>query len=170
VAVSFEILPGLPATGPYPEQFSRHGGTHREGFVVRVVPEFGEPWTGNFQGDGYAQRSAVFHHPDGRHLIVVARGVAYVVDPATRRLSDTFSCQLEEAIETDARVVLATGCEIIEVSPVGRWTSPQVSLDGIKDLRLDGDRVHASGWLAGDEPLRPIEIDLATHEVLSSAV
>ena len=45
----FEILTGLPGTGPWPEQFSATGlGTHSEGFVVRFVPDHGEAWIGNF--------------------------------------------------------------------------------------------------------------------------
>lgn len=36
----FRTLVGLPATGPWPEQFSATGrGTHREGFVVELNPE-----------------------------------------------------------------------------------------------------------------------------------
>ena len=170
VAASFEILPGLPATGPYPEQFSTHGGTHREGFVVRVVPGCGAPWVGNFQGNGSSFRSAVFPHPDGHRLIVIARGIAYIVDPDTRRLIEAFGCPLEEAIETQIGLILATCCEIIIVDAGGRWNSPRVALDGIKDLHFAGTRLTAKGWFAGDEPWKPIEIDVATHQVLASAI
>jgi hypothetical protein len=83
---TFEILAGLPATGPYPEQFSSDGrGTHQEGVVVRVSPPNGTPWIGNFQrgGSGF---SGAFPHPDGVSLIVIAGGEGYVVDPETRAL------------------------------------------------------------------------------------
>jgi hypothetical protein len=50
VVANFEVLPGLPAVGPYPEQFAPDGRpTHSEGFVVRILPRTCEAWIGNFQ-------------------------------------------------------------------------------------------------------------------------
>jgi hypothetical protein len=68
MAPSFELLAGLPGDGPYPEQFTVMGGTHREGFVVRVIPDRASPWVGNIQ-PGYLAVTRVVPHPDGRTLL-----------------------------------------------------------------------------------------------------
>src|SRR5437879_2745089 len=68
----FRVLPGLPTSGPWPEQFSSTGqGMHREGFVVEFSPEGKPPWVGNFQ-PGMTGYSAVLQHLDGTSLIVIA--------------------------------------------------------------------------------------------------
>ena len=79
MAANFEVLPGLPAVGPYPEQFAPDGRpTHSEGLVVRVLPRKGEPWVGNFQR-GLSKLDAVLAHPNGNNVIVIAGGQAYEV-------------------------------------------------------------------------------------------
>lgn len=71
-----EVLPGLPPLGPPAEPFSANGmGTHSEGFVVRFVPEFGSPWTGNVQ-PGLGDASGVFNHPNGRDIMGLSMGWA----------------------------------------------------------------------------------------------
>jgi len=171
VAPRFEILAGLPGTGSYPEQFSTHGETYREGFVVRIIPAVGEPWVGNFQPFSRSPYlSAVFSHPDRSNLVVVAGGTAYLVDPETRNLLDIVGRCVREGVESIGRLALATDSTIIVLDRNGQWVSPPVACDGIQDLQLVGDRLTATGWFADDEPSSPIEIDLSTRQVLSSAL
>ncbi|MGO9227828.1 MAG: hypothetical protein ACLQKA_01260 [Bryobacteraceae bacterium] len=60
----FRVLPGLPATGPWPEQSSASNrGTRRGGFVVEFSPAEKPTWAGNFQ-PGAARYSAVLPHFD----------------------------------------------------------------------------------------------------------
>ena len=94
----FRVLPGLPATGDRPEQFSETGrGTHSEGFVVQFLPERNTPWVGNFQ-PGLNDYYSVLPLPGGSLLIVVAAGPAYVIDPDERRLLTTFGGQIDTAV------------------------------------------------------------------------
>lgn len=169
MAASFEILPGLPGTGRYPEQFSTHGGTHREGFVVRVRPADGEPWVGNFQPAYTSFLSAVLPHPDADALIVVSGGIAYVVDPATRRLLDGFGGAIRGAARDDRRLAFATDTEVILLEAGARWVSPRLAWDGIEELALVGDRLTAVGLDASDDTWRPIELDLRDRRVLQTA-
>ncbi len=94
----FRVLPGLPATGDWPEQFSATGrGTHREGFVVEFLPEKRPPWIGNFQ-PGLTPYHVVLPLPNGTSLIVIAGGQAYVIDPDERRLLTTVGGQIDAAL------------------------------------------------------------------------
>lgn len=81
----FEILPGLPGTGPVPEYFGNGRERYREGLVVRFRSTATESWVGNFQlGDGGDSR--VLIHPDGRTVVVIAYGFIYHIDPDSRLL------------------------------------------------------------------------------------
>lgn len=125
---SFEILPGLPGTGPFPEQFTMSGGTHREGFVVRFTADGGETWVGNFQrGFGGWYLSAAFEHPAMARFVVISGGQAYVVDPSTRACVETFGGNVREAVRDDQRLILATDTEAIVIEPSGRWVSERLA-------------------------------------------
>lgn len=167
---SFEILPGLPGTGPYPEQFTTHGGTHREGFVVRFSPEQGEPWIGNFQpGFGGQYLSGVFEHPDAKVFVVVSGGQAYVIDPDTRATVDTFGASIRVAVRDERRLIFGTDTDAIVVERSGRSFSPRLAWDGIADLELKADRLVGQGFDVLNDEWRPIEVDLTSHTVLKSA-
>src|SRR5690606_11352541 len=93
----FRELPGLPAYGPMPLQFSSTGqGAHREGFVVEFLPDTDECWVGNFQ-PGLSSYSGVIAHPDGRRVVVVAGGEAYIVAPHAKKVEEMFGGAIEFA-------------------------------------------------------------------------
>jgi hypothetical protein len=82
----FRILAGLPGSGDPPEQFTYGGkGTHTEGTVVEFLPNSVDFWIGNFQ-PAVGTFSGVVAHPDGHHVVVVAGGQGYVIEPTTRHL------------------------------------------------------------------------------------
>jgi hypothetical protein len=166
---TYEILPGLPGTGPYPEQFSTQGGTHREGFVVRFTSSEGESWVGNFQPYYRTYLSGVFSHPAGHNFVVLAYGQGYVVDPATRRLIEAVGPGLCAAAHDDSRLVLATDTEAIVIERGTRWVSERLAWDGIAALRIEGDRLVGQGRDALIDDFREIALDLQSHAVLKSA-
>ena len=141
---------------------------------MRVIPEHGEPWVGNFQPGG----GSVFKHPNGNVLVVVAGWQVYVVDANSRRLLWAFPesprCLAwvynPETLATDDALILATGTQIIVIGSDEPWVSPEVALWGIANLRLDGSRLTAKGWFDPDEPPWNIEIDIAARQVLASAL
>lgn len=166
---TYEILPGLPGTGPYPEQFSTQGGTHREGLVVRFTSCEGESWVGNFQPYFDSYLSGVFMHPDGATFVVVAGGQGYSVDPSTRRLVEVLGPGLCAEAHDDRRLALATDVEIIVLERDKQWVSERIAWDGTGKLAIDGDKLVGLGRDALSDAWRPIELDLQSHAVLRSA-
>src|SRR3954465_5234694 len=75
------VCAGLPAYGPlavpFPIEFGQLG---REGLVVEFQTEAGARWIGNFK-PGIGGVSQTVDHPDGRRVIVLSAGDAWVVDP-----------------------------------------------------------------------------------------
>jgi hypothetical protein len=168
MATRFEILPGLPGTGPRPEQFSATGhGTHSEGFVVRFLPEGSASWVGNFQG-GFGECNGVFVHPNGAHLIVVAAGQAYIVDPQSHTLLHHFGADFAAVVEVPElqALVFTNGLWFDAYDASGHlWRSQRVSWDGIRslsrsDLTLKGEAYSPFGgfW-------HPFSLDLASGRV-----
>lgn len=169
VSWTYDILPGLPGTGPYPEQFSTHGGTHREGFVVRFTAPTGESWVGNFQPYFDTYLSGVFRHPGGVTFVVVAGGQGYEVEPSSRRLLEVLGPGLCAAAQDEARLALATDIEVIVLERDSRWVSERIAWDGTGELKIEGERLIGLGRDALLDDWRTIELDLKSHAVLRSA-
>lgn len=150
-----------------PVPFSATGqGTHREGFVVRVVPADGDPWVGNFQGGGGPLTTAL-RHPNGRSLVVVAAGQGYVVDASTRALEDKFGADLVSALEVqEPRTVVLVGLTDLKViQGDGRWNTPRLSCDGFDNVHAEGQRIHGEAWEPGDDVYFPFTLDLVSRAV-----
>jgi hypothetical protein len=165
VAAGFEILPGLPSSGPLPEQFSSTGhGTHSEGFVVRFLPEQSSPWVGNFQG-GFGKCQGVFVHPNGCHLIVVATGQAYIVEPESRALLDHFGADIASVVEVpeiDA-LLFTNGLWFEAYGASGLlWRSRRVSWDGVRSLSRTKLTLHGEAYSPLDDAWHPFSLDLAS--------
>lgn len=164
----FRILPGLPATGSWPEQFSFTGrGTHREGFVLEFFPEAKPPWVGNFQR-GLTSYNAVLPLLNGRCTIVVAGGQAYMIEPEQRTLLTTFGGGIESAIPAPAVDLLifsdATCLEAWGTNGM-QWRTRRISWDGIWDLGVQQDRLRGLAWNAIEDREEPFSVDLKTGEV-----
>jgi hypothetical protein len=140
----FEVLPGLPGVGPYPEQFSATGeGTYHEGFVVKFHPRSSESWVGNVQSGHYGFTGALTH-PNGRTVIVVAGGQAYHVDPETRVLLHQFGGGISDVMQEPGSGLLIFADDLrlwaMSTSSV-RWKTRRISWDGIRGLAVAGDTV-----------------------------
>src|SRR5204863_9019832 len=96
-SMRFEVLPGLPPYGPMAISFTKNEPEHREGLVIRFFPVASEPWIGNFLG-GLTRCNAVLDHPNGKDVIVVAKGDIHVVEPESRSLRHRLACDIEEVI------------------------------------------------------------------------
>jgi hypothetical protein len=165
-----EVLPGLPPYGPTATPFGCDDGFlggwsgHCEGFVVRFYPQAGEPWVGNFQ-PGTAGLDGALHHPDGQHLIIFARGQGYVLDPETRHLALTFAGSIQHAIELrDPKAIVF--CDGLRFEAINRdgvwWTSPRISWDEIRNIRVEGMVLRGEASEPGCELWHPFTVDLMT--------
>jgi hypothetical protein len=149
----FRLLPGLPATGPDPEQFSATGhGTHREGFVVEFLPEGNPAWIGNFQ-PGMTEFSAVLPHHDGKSLIVIAYGQAYVIDPQDRKLINIFGGGIEIALTPEPGLLVMGDGVYLEAWAKGglNWRSRRISWDGMWNIRVDCGKIKGDAWSPIDD-------------------
>ena len=161
----FEILPALPIYGPHAVAFTETGkGTHREGLVVRVWNSHGTDWVGNFQ-PGLGGLSAVFPHPNGRELIVVARGQGYVVDPDDQTKRDYLDSDIDAALELEELgiLVLGNGLWLEAIGPRGRlWKADRLSWDGMRNIELRGQEIHGEAWSPIEDSWMPFTVDVAT--------
>jgi hypothetical protein len=161
----FEILSGLPATGPHPAQFSPDGrGTHREGFAVRVRLSSSTAWVGNFQ-PGYTSYSAVFQSLNSHDLIVIAGGQAYVVNPETQSLRAAFGGDIAWAQLYPALDLFLTHNDLW-FSALGQsglaWESERLAWDGIQNVLVTDEQLQGEAWDAVDERWCPFTLDLHT--------
>jgi len=165
MTAGFEILPGLPGTGPLPEQYSATGrGAHREGFVVRFSPREGAPWVGNFQL-GLGGCNGVFAHPNGSDLVIIAAGQGYVLDPESRTLSGHFGADISTVIEVPERnlLVFANGLWFEATGASGTvWQSRRVSWDGVRSVRRVGLTLEGEAYSPLDGEWHPFSLDLVS--------
>jgi len=165
----WEILDGLPVYGPMAEPFSATGqGAHREGLVVRFSPGTGS-WVGNFQR-GVTSLDEVFAHPDGRHIVVVAGGTAYIVDAEGHSLVAHFGEQIEHIVIVPASgfVLLGNGLWFEALGPTGTaWRSRRISWDGMRNVSLAGTVVRGEAYApeGQDGAWYPFELDATTGTV-----
>ena len=172
--IEFSILPGLPGTGPYPEQFPpQNRQAHREGVVVRFCPP-GEPsWVGNFQ-PGLSHVTEVRPHPNGRDVLIIAQGCGYVVDPATRELRESLGVAIIEVIEhplAHGLILDHQGIQYEAVGPAGTlWETRRLSYDGFRAVRIEGAILRGEGWRPhGPKEWLPFEVDLRTGRARGGA-
>jgi hypothetical protein len=165
----YEVLPGLPPYGDWPEAFSATGQSrHREGLVVQFLPPATAAWVGNFQ-PGLSSLDLVFDHPNGRTVVVVAGGQGYVVDPNDRAEREYVGGQIEDVILAPdlGLVLLGNGLWFEAVGPSGScWRSRRVSWDGMREVVRVGRELRGEAWspFAGGHWV-PFAVDLVSGTV-----
>jgi hypothetical protein len=162
---TYEVLPGLPATGDRPLQFSATGmGMHSEGFVVRFTHGASDSWVGNFQ-PGLSRFSGVFRHPDGRTFFVVSSGQVYRIDPQSHEVLDLYGGGIDCAISSpDGRLLLFSDATSVDAfSREGLlWASDRIAWDGIRDLTFDSDMISGEAYDVMTDHWIRFEIDPAS--------
>lgn len=162
--MKFRSLPGLPAVGDLPIQFSASGtGTHSEGFVAEFVPTGGQAWIGNFQR-GLTNFDQVIEHPNGSSVIVIAGGECYIVDPEAKRSIENFGGDLISAWEIPDHdlVVLGSPINFEAIGSSGRsWQSKRISWDGFRNISLNGMTLTGEAWGFEDIWI-PFTLDITT--------
>jgi hypothetical protein len=165
--LEWEVLPGLPAYGDPALPFSDTGlGLHREGLVVRF--QVGDlAWTGNFQR-GFGECETVLLHPNGKDVIVLAGGTAYIVDPRTRELHRSFGADLQFAaqIPGTATIVVGNGLWFESMPADGEgWRTRRISWDGMREIRFVDDSLVGEAYTPLDDAWYPFTVDLQNGDV-----
>ena len=163
----FRTLPGLPASGPLPLQFSTTGqGLHREGFVVEFWPGTENAWVGNFQ-PGLSTFDAIAEHPNGKDVVVVAGGDLLVVDPARREQIATLSGTIQSctlASELPA-LVFDDGISILILHTNGMLEqTARISWDGMRDIHVEGTVLSGEAYDPMADSWHSFRVDLLEAE------
>ncbi len=163
----FEILPGLPGTGPLPEQFSPTGkGLHREGLVVRFLPELTTTWVGNFQR-GLTSFDSVLDHPNETDVVVVAGGRGYIIRPETKQAVESFGAMINAVFKVPELKLLVFEC-VVDFECYGKggklWRSRRISWDGMRNLRVDGTKLYGEAWSPLEGIWKEFELDIPSGE------
>lgn len=121
---------------------------HREGFVVEFSPQGSQKWIGNFQ-PGLGGIDDVVEHIDGNHIIVIAGGQAYVIDPKTRLLVNDFGGQIEyvDSILELQMLLFGNGLWFEAIGERGFiWRTRRLSWDGMRAIRQEGISLSGEGY------------------------
>jgi len=163
---NFEVLDGLPPYGPTALPFPEDGReAFREGLVVRFHEAGGESWVGNFQKDFSGGFDFVIGHPDRRHVIVIAGGAGYFVDPELRRQTHMFGGGIKFAqhVANLNIVIIGDDTRIGAFSADGSgWSSERISWDGMRNIAVDGTILRGEAWSPISNCWHPFELDLLT--------
>ena len=142
---------------------------YSEGFIIRVRCSFTEAWIGNFR-QGQNDHNAIYKHPDGKRLIVIAGGAYYLVDPLTKdsmgqKDNISFSCEVPEL----GIVVLGDHVRFWAEGNLGRaWTTPRLSWDGFTGITVAEDILTGKWYSAIDEEWREFRLNLSSGDVLDA--
>ena len=167
----FRKLPGLPGTGPLPVSFPTGRTLHSEGFVVEFQTNDGSRWVGNFS-EGLSIYSALFTHPDGSQVVVIAGGACYIVDPESRESEDSFGGWITAAYEIPElnKLILQTPISFIALSSEGiLWETERISMDGFRDLKFKESKLIGEAWSPVEGPWHKFELDLNSGKFTGGA-
>jgi hypothetical protein len=156
-----------------PEQFSPSGrGMHHEGLVVKFLPKLTATWVGNFQR-GLTRFDAILDHPNETDVVVVAGGLGYVIRPETKQAVESFSGMINAVLKVPELKLLVFEC-VVDFECYGkdgrRWRSGRISWDGMRNLQVDGIKLHGQAWSPlggssrGEGIWETFELDLRSGE------
>jgi hypothetical protein len=127
---------------------------------------------GNFR-PGLGGYSGAFPHPNGRDVVVFAKGNGYIVDPRTRALQKEFGgaiAQVWEVTDPPGLVCDRQGLAIFRIGPEGVvWHTRRLSWDGFQNVALTPTAITGLAFGLGDA-WEPFEVDLASGSSLGGAV
>ncbi|MGE3347487.1 MAG: hypothetical protein AB7I35_08635 [Ramlibacter sp.] len=103
---------------------------------------------GNFQ-PGISSVSTVIGQ--GRSVVVVAGGQAFVIDPWSRRLVGMFGGDIQSAHLVEEGLLTSNGIEFeLNVGVARQWRSKRVSWDGMRNIQIHSGIVTGEGWCFDD--------------------
>lgn len=159
---SYQVLEGLPPNGPlalgFPEAWAEKG---QEGFVIEFLKSDGRKWTGNFEGNA----GAVFPHPDGLSLLVVAGGPMYVVniDECSVDVLDGHAEGVHQIIGCQDLLIELSGVCLARLGGGGFvWKTSRISWDGFRGVSTANGVISGESWSPIQDKWIPFRVDLAS--------
>jgi hypothetical protein len=164
-ASGFEILPGLPPYGSLALPFPESGrGLFSEGLVVKFSPLHQEAWIGNFQR-GLSGPDMLVEHPDQQHIMVIATGVGYIINPETAELTHQIPTLIKQVISAPdlGAVVLGDDMQFESFRADGRWWhSGPISSVGFRNIIKSGTILTGESFSDLDDLWSPFALDLTS--------
>lgn len=160
----YEILPGLPGSGPmYISVSENNEQFYSEGFVVRFFKTDGTNWIANFK-PGWSELNFVKDYSDSNRIIIIAKGQGYIMEPESPEPIDTFGLKIKEVIEAENnRIVCADDCSLYHIDEEGGvWQSEKISWDGIKDITIQQNTVAGLSYYPMTDSWVPFSFDIDT--------
>ena len=162
ISVIREMPPSLPVW--YYPGASQSGG--KDGLLVRIASPKSGKWLAMFAAEaGYpGQVNAVYTCPDPSRLCAVSAGVGVYLsteDPVSHEVVPLDPILAVFAVPALGRLVLHDFTRIAAYGPKGlAWQTPDLSWDGIGEVRIEGGTIRGCGWNAPIDQSAPFEIDL----------
>lgn len=165
----YDILDGLPATGPMYIPVTDDGlPFHSEGFVVRFFKSDKSVWVANFQ-PGLGGHSGVYELQELNKFAVFARGTCYMMTTDNTRPLETFGGSFQQVLIGDQKQLIAIDqTDITIIEPTGHhWNSERISWDSFKDIKLTGGIVSGLSFDPMDRENEwiPFTFNIATKEI-----
>jgi hypothetical protein len=163
----FNILPELPNDGRIVLEFSENNEPVKPpSLIVSIHPKDTKSWTGNFQL-GTGSLDTVIDHPDGKNIVVVAHGLAYVIDPHTRLLDMVMGDGFEYLVPVPAMNLLLVsnglGFDAVRDGKLV-WESKRISWFGFRGLMVAGNFLVGEAFSSLSDRWYRFKLDLNTGE------
>jgi hypothetical protein len=165
--VRVNILSELPKDRGTHLEFSENNDPVKPpGLIVSVHPKGSKSWVGLFQL-GSGSLDTVIDHPDGKHIVVVAHGLAYVIDPDTRLLDVVLGDGFEHILPVPQLKLLVIsnglGFDAVRDSQLV-WSSKRISWWGFRGLMVAGDKLVGEAHSSVSDSWHRFRLDLNTGE------
>ena len=165
----YEILEHLPPYGPmYIPVTGDDEPFFSEGFVIRFFKNDGTDWVANFM-PGWTQCSFVKDYPNSNIIVVIAKGMGYIMNPEEFKPIQTFGITVKDVIELENGDLLVADdiyLEIIGGSGI-KWKSPRISWDGFAELKIEKNILTGLSYdpMNDIDEWTPFEVNLQTKKI-----
>jgi hypothetical protein len=158
---------------PGTRRFGWSGDSAGPGLLVEFQSPSSASWIGDFAPGGWTGHSSIVPFVDGRRLLVLAGGIAYLVDPERMTVDKELSDLAVDAYLAEARalVILNWHDLLFEGHDANglRWRTRRVSYDGIERVAILENQLVADTWSAPLQQWIPVTVDLATGKAIGGA-
>jgi hypothetical protein len=145
------------------------------GIAIRVRSITGGSWIGYFLQGKESPNGAELccAHPDGKHIVVVSRGIPYIVSAADPKNWQEIPIRpvLGHCVAADEGVLLLYDyTKVIGLCANGNaWSTRSLSWDGLRSVRVVNGAVEGEGWDAPTSAYVPFRVDIKTGESTGGA-